>query len=463
LLDSLLQEIKLAYLLMAGSKEARPEAKAVQSQDVGIKKMHKKKKLIDSAAPKAPPNCYILYLNEHREAVKAEMEAAGGRPGSVKSPELASELGRRWRLLSSEDKLKYENMFKQKMKEFQIAKSTYKPSEEFMMKVKLREEEENLAKQKARAKASGMMKAYFDFVATNWTRVALANQRMSPGEMQKLIWSEWMGGRGGKTTQDLKKVRKRKRSGEKKSHNSDGLKITYNAKIDEKVKDTDVSSDPNPSVCDDDDVGDQFTPKKVAKACHSPPSAKHIQSQSSPNAKVCQTPSSANVNQSPPTSKVCQSPPSAKICQSPPSVKVCQAPPSAKDCQSPHSAKVGQSPHSAKVCQSPHSAKVSQSPPSEKDYQSPPSAKVCKSPARYEQVTITRQGYQHQQPTMQQEQEKAAFALFQSQMLEELKRVCPQMVEDDMVKSVKEKWAEIPRAQRDIFYREIMQSQMHNK
>merc|ERR1719470_820977 len=74
---------------------------------------------------------------------------------------------------------------------------------------------------------------------------------------------------------------------------------------------------------------------------------------------------------------------------------------------------------------------VCQSPPSAKVCQSPPSGKVCQSPSRHELVPIASQD--HQQLTRQQEQEKAAYALFQTQMMEELKRVCPQMVEDDMV------------------------------
>ena len=111
---------------MADSEKSIPKVEAGQSPAVSVQKMHKsnhkKKKLIDPAAPKVPVNCFILYLNEHREAVKAEMEVVGGGPGSVKASVLLSELGRRWRLLSSDDRLKYENIFQQKTKEFEIAK-----------------------------------------------------------------------------------------------------------------------------------------------------------------------------------------------------------------------------------------------------------------------------------------------------------------------------------------------------
>ena len=98
---------------MAGLEEAKLEPNDEARQK--IHSSHKKKRLIDPAAPKAPPNCFLLYLKDHREAVKSWN-------GSW-VPELSSEMGRRWKMLSREDRIHYDHIFQEKMKEYEIAKS----------------------------------------------------------------------------------------------------------------------------------------------------------------------------------------------------------------------------------------------------------------------------------------------------------------------------------------------------
>ena len=194
------------------SKDPPLAPAVVTAQPKHYKLVKRGKKLVDPAAPRAPPNCFILFSNDNRESVRRELEVAG--KVNVKAPMIANELGRRWSLLSKEDKMKYEDKFKEGMIKFEIAKADYKPSEEFLMKMKLREEK--LFNQKAgsnpKRSPPGMMKAYFDFVAGNWMRVALAHPGMSPGDMQKVLWKQWagqgeVGGRKGKT----KNVKKRAR------------------------------------------------------------------------------------------------------------------------------------------------------------------------------------------------------------------------------------------------------------
>jgi len=171
------------------------------------------KKLKDPAAPRVPSNCFLLYSNDHREAVKMELEA--GQQGSVKAPVVSYELGKRWSMLSSEEKMKYENKFKEDKAKYEKAMAVYRPSEEFLMKVKQREE--NIAKKQFSGVGSGkvpqgMMKAYFDFVSDNWLRVAVANHGLSPVDLQRVLWREWTGQgdtlRKGRGSNVKKRVRK---------------------------------------------------------------------------------------------------------------------------------------------------------------------------------------------------------------------------------------------------------------
>jgi len=263
-------------------------------------------------------------VKDNREDVKTELEAAVEGPGSVKAPVVTSELGRRWNLLSAQDKMKYENMFQDNQKKYEIARAKYKPSEEFLLKVKLKEEEEK----SSGTTPPGMIKAYFDFVARTWMRVATSNPGLSPGEMQRVIWSEWSGeggegGVGGKG----KKSRKRPKSG---TSNVKVNRVESKCKL--KEKDVDVSSDPNPSVVD------ETSPKKIISA--------------------------------------------------------------------------------------------------------------VLSPTVLNEVTNSKQ-----------QMEEKAFAFFQNQMSEELRRVCPDMGSNDIGKCVKEKWNEISVEKKEIFYRETLQSQ----
>ena len=85
---------------------------------------------------------------DQAEAVQAEMEAAGGGPGRI--PEVSSEVGRRWKLLFSEqnrtqpreDRIQYDQNFQEKIKLHEIAKAVYEPCEEVLNKNSWEKEEQ---------------------------------------------------------------------------------------------------------------------------------------------------------------------------------------------------------------------------------------------------------------------------------------------------------------------------------
>merc|ERR1719318_418389 len=169
----------------------------------------------------------------------------------ARGKDVVTELGRRWHLLSSQDKGKYEEMFENNMKKYRVDMSTYKPSEEFLSKVRLWEEKEEEIDH-AGNHPPGMMKAYFNFVSSTWMRVAMSNPDMSVRELQRELWQEW----SGETEEVLApKPKSRKRP---KAQFVGALTKQATTTIAVKEEEVDISSDPNPSMADD-----ESSPKKL--------------------------------------------------------------------------------------------------------------------------------------------------------------------------------------------------------
>merc|ERR1712122_226508 len=74
--------------------------------DKKAKKEKKGKKARDPNAPKRPMGAYFLFMNDHRDATKAENP-------EMKIGEIAKILGQKWANLEKEEKEKYEEQAKE--------------------------------------------------------------------------------------------------------------------------------------------------------------------------------------------------------------------------------------------------------------------------------------------------------------------------------------------------------------
>lgn len=76
----------------------------------------------DPNAPKKPVSSYICFCNELRDSVRQKNPA-------MSITYIAKELGKMWGLLSTKDKVKYENMAKKDKERYETAMTSYTPPE----------------------------------------------------------------------------------------------------------------------------------------------------------------------------------------------------------------------------------------------------------------------------------------------------------------------------------------------
>ena len=147
------------------------------------------KKLKDSQAPKRPVTSFLAFSAVERAKVQQYL---GTRAG----PEVTRELGRRWGLLSAEEKTAYEKTFREAKEKYNEEMKTYQPSEEFLQ-------------QKTELEAKAVMvsvKDYFAFLLSSWQEVHISSPSLSPSEIQDNIWLRWNSEVINKAPKKLKKV-----------------------------------------------------------------------------------------------------------------------------------------------------------------------------------------------------------------------------------------------------------------
>merc|ERR1712004_967527 len=110
------------------------------------KKEKKGKKAKDPNAPKRPMGAYFLFMNDHRDATKAENP-------EMKIGEIAKILGQKWANLEKEEKEKYEEKAKEAKAKYEEAKKKYDAGEP------ADEEEEEEEEPKAGGSKSDKMKS----------------------------------------------------------------------------------------------------------------------------------------------------------------------------------------------------------------------------------------------------------------------------------------------------------------
>merc|ERR1711879_819451 len=89
-------------------------------------KKKKGKKGKDPNAPKRPMGAYFLFMNDYRDATKAENP-------DLKIGEIAKLLGQKWATIEKEEKEKYEELAKEAKTKYEEAKKKYdagEPAEE---------------------------------------------------------------------------------------------------------------------------------------------------------------------------------------------------------------------------------------------------------------------------------------------------------------------------------------------
>ena len=76
------------------------------------------RKVKDPLAPKPPLNSYMLFAIEERARVLSDF-------GNLSTAEVGKEIGARWKNVSKEEKLKFEEVFRQNQERYRVEKSSY--------------------------------------------------------------------------------------------------------------------------------------------------------------------------------------------------------------------------------------------------------------------------------------------------------------------------------------------------
>ena len=160
----------------------------------------KLKKIKDEKAPKKPASAFIRWSSVQREVLKDEL-------GHLSVTEKSKELGRRWGVLSAEQKQIYQDKYDQEKMEYDIKMKEYKPSEDFLrlQENQLRLTEENKMQWKSRnseieakQKVIDKNEPYFKFTFNTWHKAAgnLAKNhpdisKIGPLEVEQCLHEMW--------------------------------------------------------------------------------------------------------------------------------------------------------------------------------------------------------------------------------------------------------------------------------
>ena len=147
----------------------------------------KAKKLIDPMAPKKPANSFMLFCKEERPRV---VELLGTKvPGPI-----AVELSKRWAGLGEEERGKWDQAAKDEKLKYEKAVENYCPSEDFL-KAKAEHERMQTVSMKCAVDEDPsieMMVPYFEYVSSNWQKVATRKPGMTIPEVQQEILKQWI-------------------------------------------------------------------------------------------------------------------------------------------------------------------------------------------------------------------------------------------------------------------------------
>ena len=153
-----------------------------------------RKALKDPAAPKKPLSAYLLFSQEVRPIVIAEL-------GNLAVGDIMKEVAKRWSVVDNVTKEKYEKAHELDKQRYDSEVKSYCPSDEFLAKQ---------AMYKVNAVSNMDVKKgiaeYFAFLNEHWRNVAKECKDSSPKEVQDRVWNMW-NNNSEKSKKKSKKVR----------------------------------------------------------------------------------------------------------------------------------------------------------------------------------------------------------------------------------------------------------------
>lgn len=161
----------------------------------------KAKKLKDPMAPKKPANSFMLFCKEERSRV---VEILGTKvPGPV-----AVELSKRWAGLGEEERGKWDQAAKDEKLLYEKAVENYCPSEDFLKAKSAHDRMQTVSMKCAidEDPSIEMMVPYFEYMSSNWQKVATLKPGMTIPEVQQEILNQWT-----KTAETVKSGSKKKK------------------------------------------------------------------------------------------------------------------------------------------------------------------------------------------------------------------------------------------------------------
>jgi len=166
--------------------------------------MAKKKYPRDPNAPKKPTRPFLYYMMDVAKSVKEEMGLTSGDGLNIRS-EVSKECGRRWSIMTSAEKEKYHEKFKEDSKRYEEAVKNYKPSPEFIEKARLAKLHNTSLTNPERNISSvpHMVRSYFEYLASSWSKVAASNPKLEPDQVQEEVWRRWCEGEPGGSSMDM--------------------------------------------------------------------------------------------------------------------------------------------------------------------------------------------------------------------------------------------------------------------
>jgi len=166
--------------------------------------MAKKKYPRDPNAPKKPTRPFLYFMMDVAKTVKEELDLTMGDGLNIRS-EVSKECGRRWSIMTTEEKEKYHEKFKEDSKRYQEAVKDYKPSPEFVEKARLAKLHNTSVTNPERNISSvpHMVRSYFDYLASSWSKVAASLPHLEPDQVQEEVWRRWSEGEPGGSSMDM--------------------------------------------------------------------------------------------------------------------------------------------------------------------------------------------------------------------------------------------------------------------
>jgi len=152
----------------------------------------------DPNAPKKPTRPFIYYMIDVAKNVKEELSM--NAPQENVRMEVSKECGRRWSAMTTDEKEKYHEKFREDAKRYQEDLKTYKPSDEYLEKArlaKLHNISVTSSPSSNMARVPHMVRSYFDYLASSWSTVAASLPRLEPDQVQEEVWRRWCEGEPG--------------------------------------------------------------------------------------------------------------------------------------------------------------------------------------------------------------------------------------------------------------------------